>query len=265
LGVSVRCVRRRVFWLILPALAFLALSSSPTSGSALRTWHVVALGDSGASGRGDPTGLAWPRRYGRLLRQKLKLKVMVDNLAREGLSASQLLRELRSDPATRAAIRSADIILFGSTAGANLNAADANRAAGKCKDEQCYRTALKSWGRDFEGIVKTSIALRHGKKTVLRGVGEANNVPGAQDVIPPDATVELGLYQAKLMQQTICASMARHHGRCVDVLHAFNGPDGTGNAYKAGLMNKVDCCYASGKGHQLIAQLLLKTGLAPLR
>jgi hypothetical protein len=260
-----RCVARRGFWLILPALVLLAFSSNATSGSSARSWHVVALGDSGASGRGDPTGLAWPGRYGKLLRGKLGLKVTVDNFAREGQSASALLARLRSDPAIRAAVRRADIVLFGSTAGADLNAADAKRAAGSCKGEECYRTALAAWGRKFEGIVKASIALRHGKKTVLRGVGEANNVPGAQDVIPPDATVELGLYQAQLMQQTICASMTRHHGRCVDVLHAFNGADGRGNAYKTGLMNKVDCCYPSGKGHQLIAQLLLKTGLAPLR
>jgi hypothetical protein len=251
------------------AIAAVAFGCSAVAGASAmpdtKTWHVVALGDSGASGKGDPTRLAWPGRYGTLLRQKLKLKVKVDNLAEEGLSASALLARLRSDATTRTLVRRADIILFGSTAGANLNAADANLDAGKCKGEDCYRTALKAWGRDFEGIVKASIALRRGKKTVLRGVGEPNVVPGAQDVIPPFATVDLGLYQAKLMQQTICASMARHHGRCVDVLHAFNGPNGRGDAYKAGLMNKVDCCYASGKGHQLIAQLLLKTGLAPLR
>jgi hypothetical protein len=33
--------------------------------------------------------------------------------------------------------------------------------------------------------------------------------------------------------------------------------------YKSGLLNKVDCCYASGKGQQLIAELLLKAGLKP--
>jgi hypothetical protein len=262
-----------MFWLVRPwlpiALAAVAVGCPAVGGASAmpdaKTWHVVALGDSGASGRGDPTGLAWPGRYGRLLRQKLKLKVKVDNLAQAGLSASALLARLRLDNSTRTLVARADIILFGSTAGADLNAADARRAAGTCKDEECYRTALAAWGSVFERIVKTSIALRHSRKTVLRGVGEANNVPGAQDVIPPDATVELGLYQARLMQETICASMVRHHGRCVDVLHSFNGPDGTGDPYKAGLMNKVDCCYASGKGHQRIAQLLLKTGLAPLR
>jgi len=28
-------------------------------------------------------------------------------------------------------------------------------------------------------------------------------------------------------------------------------------------LNKIDCCYASGKGQQLIAALLLKTGVKP--
>jgi hypothetical protein len=256
---------QRLCLMAVPALLVLALSSSPSSGSSPRTWHVVALGDSGASGRGDPTGLAWPGRYGELLRQKLKLNVTVKNLAEEGQSASSLLQRLRSDQATRTLVARADVVLFGSTAGADLNAADARLAAGACKGRECYRTALTSWGRKFEAILNATTALRHGKKTVLRGVGEANVVPGAQDVIPAGATVELGLYQAQLIQKTICASLARHHGRCVDVLHAFNGPSGRRNAYKAGLLNKVDCCYASAKGHERIAQLLLKTGLAPLR
>jgi hypothetical protein len=43
----------------------------------------------------------------------------------------------------------------------------------------------------------------------------------------------------------------------------FNGPSGKRDAYKSGLLNKIDCCYASGKGQQLIAELLLKTGVKP--
>jgi hypothetical protein len=76
-------------------------------------------------------------------------------------------------------------------------------------------------------------------------------------------TVQLGLFQAKLIKQTVCATMVAHTGRCIDVLAAFNGPSGTRDAYKSGLLNKVDCCYASGKGQQLIAELLLKAGLKP--
>jgi hypothetical protein len=59
--------------------------------------------------------------------------------------------------------------------------------------------------------------------------------------------------------------MAEHEGRCIDVLEAFNGPDGTENAYEKGLMNHEDCCYPNSKGQQLMAELLLETGLAPLR
>jgi hypothetical protein len=255
--------------LILAAALVLVLASAATASTsssvAKKTWHVVALGDSGASGEGDPTGLAWSGRYGRLLRQRRHLKVTVTNLARAGRSSTVLLQALRSDPVTRAAVKRADIILFGSTAGASLNEADANLEAGRCKGEACYAAALQAWGRDFEGIVTTAIALRRGKKTVLRGVGEPNVVPGAEDVVPPFATVELGLYQAQLIRQTICATMSSHRGRCIDVLAAFNGPDGKGDAYKTGLMNKTDCCYPSGKGQQLIAQLLFNTGLAPRR
>ena len=42
-------------------LGVLSLSANPTKEAVgvVRPWHVVVLGDSGASGSGDPTGLAW--------------------------------------------------------------------------------------------------------------------------------------------------------------------------------------------------------------
>jgi len=50
-----------------------------------------------------------------------------------------------------------------------------------------------------------------------------------------------------------------------DVLLAFNGPVGTQNAYAKGLLTKAPCCYPSGKGQQVMAEVVFKTGLAPLR
>jgi len=35
--------------------------------------------------------------------------------------------------------------------------------------------------------------------------------------------------------------------------------------YAKGLLNHDDCCYPSAKGQQLMAELLLETGLAPVR
>jgi hypothetical protein len=59
--------------------------------------------------------------------------------------------------------------------------------------------------------------------------------------------------------------MSRHGGRCVDMLRAFNGTGATRDAHATGLLTRIDCCYPSGKGQQLMAELILKTGLAPLR
>jgi hypothetical protein len=45
----------------------------------------------------------------------------------------------------------------------------------------------------------------------------------------------------------------------------LNGASGTGNAYARGWLTKDPCCYPSGKGQQVMAQLVFDTGLAPLR
>jgi hypothetical protein len=130
---------------------------------------------------------------------------------------------LRSDSTTRTAVRQAQIVLFGSTAGANLNEADARLEAKQCKGEACYSSALRAWGRDYRQIVAAAAALRGAKNTVLCGVTEPNIVPGAQDMV---ATVQLGLYQARLIKQTVCAAMTARGGRCIDVLTALNGRSG---------------------------------------
>lgn len=76
-------------------------------------WNVVALGDSDTTGEGDASGPGWVGRYARLLRQKLGLDVVVTNLAVGGKTSPELLAEARSDPATRRAIESAQIVLVG--------------------------------------------------------------------------------------------------------------------------------------------------------
>ena len=50
------------------------------------------------------------------------------------------------------------------------------------------------------------------------------------------------------------AQISKTHLRCC--------ASGRENAYKRGLLNHEDCCYPSAKGQQLIADLLLKTGLS---
>jgi lysophospholipase L1-like esterase len=249
------------------AAGFLVVAAPATQGAKAAPLRIVALGDSETTGHGDPTRRGWVGRYAGLLRSRRGLKVTVTNLARDGTTSSRLLSIVRSDSTTRAALRKADIVLFG-IGGADLNAGDTRWEAGECSGEACYAGDLRAFGRNFDSVVATVRKLRGSKKTVLRAITPPNGLTGAEDVIPPflkPVATKIGVYQAKTLLQSICAGMAKHRGRCVDVLHAFNGPDGTENAYAKGLLNHDDCCYPSGKGQQLMAELLFRTGLKPLR
>jgi lysophospholipase L1-like esterase len=237
---------------------------SPRAVTGAAPLRIVALGDSDATGEGDPMRLGWVGRYARLLRARLGLQVTVTNLARNGQTSSQLVADVRSDPTTRRAVKKAQIVLFG-TGGADLNAGDARMEAGKCKAEACWAGGLRAFGRNLDTTVALVRKLRGSNATALRAITLPNVVPGAEDVVPPFATVAIGVYQTKTLRQLICAAMAKHRGRCVDVLRVFNGPDGTQNAYAKGWLTKSPCCYPSGKGQQLMAELVFRTGLKPLR
>jgi lysophospholipase L1-like esterase len=275
------CDLRRRLGIVLVATAWIATacggSSAPPSGGGSATpqlatgsasasssavLNVVALGDSDATGSGDPTGVGWVGYYSMSLQQKLNENTGVTNLAVDGKTSDQLLSELRSDPTTKQDVTNADIVLIG-IGGADLNTGDANLQAGTCKGKACYVPVLQAFGRNFDAIVAQVNALRHAP-TVIRAITLPNALPGAESEIPPFATPEISLYQAETETRIICQTMEKYGGRCVDVLHAFNGPSGTEDAYKTGLMNLQDCCYASAKGQQLIARLLVKTGLAPI-
>jgi len=224
--------------------------------------NIVALGDSDATGSGDPTGVGWVGYYSRSLQQKLNEQTGVTNLAVDGKTSDELLSELRSDPTTQQDVADADVVLIG-IGGADLNAGDAHLQAGTCKGKDCYVPVLRAFGRNFDAIVTQVAALRHAP-TVIRAITLPNALPGAESVIPPFVTPEIALYQAATETRIICQTMEKYGGRCVDVLHAFNGPSGSGDAYKTGLMNLQDCCYASAKGQELIARLLVKTGLTSI-
>jgi lysophospholipase L1-like esterase len=228
--------------------------------------RVVALGDSETTGSGDPTGAGWVERYARLLRTERHLAVQVTNLAVDGKTSGELLSDVRRDPATRKVLRNADVVLLG-VGGADYNAGDDAFAAARCRGEACYEPALRAFAKNFDATVAAVRELRGSKPTAMRSITQPNVLHGAEDVIPsflkPIAT-RIGVYQAKTANRAICATMARHEGECIDVLRAFNGPRGTRDAYATGLLNHEDCCYPSAEGQQLMAELLAKTGLAPL-
>jgi lysophospholipase L1-like esterase len=244
------------------ALSVAAASQGATAQPTV--WNIVALGDSDTTGEGDSTALGWVGRYARLLRQKFGLKVVVTNLAEGGKTSSELLSQMQSDPSTRAAVKKAQIVLIG-IGGADLNAGDDRAGAGSCKAEACYAADLQAFGHNLDATATLVRKLRSSKQAVLRAITLPNVVPGAEAIVPPFITHEVAIYQNTTLRRHICSAMTKHQGRCVDAYRAFNGSDGTQNAYAKGWLTKDPCCYPSGKGQQLLAQLLFKTGLAPLR
>jgi lysophospholipase L1-like esterase len=236
-----------------------APTSAPSASPASAAIRIVALGDSDTTGAGDPTGAGWVGRYGELVQRNLGVDVRVTNLAAEGETSDQLLDEVRSDDATQQELADADVVLIG-IGGADLNEGDADLEAGSCTGRACYTPVLYRFGKNFQDIV-AAVRASAPPAALLRAITLANVAPGAARVIPSFLTPDLGLYQAATERDAICDAMQKYKGKCIDVLTAFNGRSGMEDAYASGLMNKEECCYPSGKGQQLIAELLVKSGL----
>ena len=230
-------------------------SSTTTPGQSV---SVVAIGDSDATGIGDPTARGWVGRYADLLQAKLGTAVQSQNLAIEGQTSDQLRKAVTNDPGLRQTLAGADVVLIG-IGGADLNSGDDALSAGRCRGRACYAPVLRRFTINISAIAPE--VRRLARHALLLAMSLPNGFPGAGAAFPPFATADLSRYQAESERRSVCQAMHTNGGRCIDVIRAFNGPHDNRNAYAAGLMTKNPCCYPSAKGQQLIAQLMLATGL----
>lgn len=237
------------------------LSSPAGSGSGGRAISVIAIGDSDADGSGDATGRGWVGRYGDLVHSRLGVDVNVENRAQEGQTSAQLRDAVAGDKFLRHEIAGADIVLIG-IGGADLNEGDSALTAGQCHGLACYRPVMKQFDDNLAAIVGDVRKLA--PTALLRAITLPNPYPGAEDVIPPFITAEISRYEGITQRDITCRVMQHNAGRCADALRAFNGANGTRDAYQPGLMTEDPCCYPSGPGQQLMARLVLRTGLGAL-
>jgi lysophospholipase L1-like esterase len=238
-------------------------SAVPASSPSAHAVRIVALGDSDATGEGDSTGQGWVGRYAALVRQETGSPVHVTNLAVGGKTSDVLLTEVRSDPATRQALRGAQAVLLG-IGGADLNWGDDRLQAGQCQGRACYTPLLRQFRRNFDATL-AAVRQLAGRSTLIRAISGPNGYPGAGNAFPPFATPGVALYQVVTERTIVCGAVRKYGGDCIDVVRAFNGSSGTGDAYQAGLMTKDPCCYPSAKGQHRMAQLLYRLGLGPLQ
>jgi lysophospholipase L1-like esterase len=238
-------------------------SAAPASSPSTWAVRIVALGDSDTTGAGDPSGQGWVGHYAALVHKATGSAVHVTNLASEGKTSDVLLNEVQSDPTTRQALDGAQIVLLG-IGGADLNTGDDNLQTGQCKGRACYEPLLRQFSRNFDATV-AGVRRLAGRAALIRAISFPNGYPGAGTAYPPFITADISLYQAVTERTIVCHAVRKYAGDCIDAIRAFNGPSGTGDPYKAGLMTKDPCCYPSAQGQQLVAQLLYRLGVGPLQ
>jgi lysophospholipase L1-like esterase len=147
-------------------------------------WDYVALGDSLAAGVGARRG--YVDRYAEHLRADTGARVRVVNLGVSGQTSPQLLHALRKVPATRRALRGAEVVTF--NIGINdLGQARGSYEAGTCggaQGERCLRRAVEAFEGNWDAIVRELSSLRPADEAVIRTTG-LGYTPLAQGVFDP--------------------------------------------------------------------------------
>jgi hypothetical protein len=174
----------------------------------------------------------------------------------ESKTSASLRVSLTTDETTRAAVRTADIILVATGPNA-LGAIVPRISAGRCggpDDQECIRRLGTRWARDFDAILDEVTELRQGRPTVIRLVNAANGFlidPGLAAAVPRGFAQVGGHLVFELLTRAQCSAARAHDAICVDVDPQITGPGGDSNENSTASMRAV-------------AQALMKTGLAEL-
>lgn len=143
-----------------------------TTTDAPVVWNYVALGDSLAAGTGASYE-GYVDRYAAYLEDDTGVRVSVTNLGQNGLTSSELLFALRSDPSWRRAVGEADILTV------NIGLNDLGRAAetyeqGNCggaDNQDCLRKDVETVRGNWDTITAELLSLRSTSDTIIRVAG----------------------------------------------------------------------------------------------
>ena len=241
------------------------------------SWHLVAVGDSIPFGGQDCGGCeAFPQLFGEWIKNTTGKTVDVSNLTQHNnLTAARMAVELPQSwrKPIRDALRQADIITV--TIGHNdtpWNAVDdaCDQAHGFFDGNTsaswdilvgpCLDTEVARYRKNLDAILTEITALRAGQPTAIRLTTQYADIPG-DPCCPPEAT-KASTTVKDAFNTAACEVAAQHDVVCIDVYHAFNGPDGSQDA---GPLLGPDHTHPSAAGQQRIADLLEAAGLAPLQ
>lgn len=244
---------RRYLGRIFAVLAVLSLSAAvaPTRSEGAPTdLHVLGLGDSVAAGSGCDC-LPVPERYAQLRGERDHTSYDTTNLAKSGLTTSDLLDQLTNDEDTITAAQTADVIIV--IVGANDLAELVADAPDPCL-ETCLAPPVVSMAITFDEVMQRLDALRKPDSTVLvTGYwnvfldGQVGRENGAK-------TYDLSLTVTDAANLVLSADSERHGATFVDLATPFKGADGSQDPTS---LLAEDGDHPNEAGTELIAQELL--------
>jgi lysophospholipase L1-like esterase len=221
------------------------------------TVRYTALGDSLATGAGADT--SYVAEYADWLEAETGSAVEVIDLAVNGWTSQDLLRELSSDASMRAAVAEAHVVTW-SIGGNDLLAALPSLLQGTCggsDGQDCIREAVEVAADSSEEVLDELLAIRGDRSDGLLTLGLYLPFVEAPHVAPflGDLWTHLDAFNRHLTR------MAHERGVPVaDVADAFHGPDGDQDPVTRGLIAE-DGLHPSDRGHAVIAHELAAAGL----
>jgi lysophospholipase L1-like esterase len=237
------------------------------AADATERWDYVALGDSVPYGAGDVAGKSFVPLYAHFIEQDTGVAVRFHNLATDGGTARDLLRQLRADQQVRRAVQQAEVLTI--SIGANdleSHLPDyASKTCGAPDNQACFRKAVAAFKPTWAAILTEIRSLRR-DQSLIRVTNDYNPFPGNAR-----AAANLGAHitdaftpYLRQLNAYRCSSAERMGILCADVAKAFNGANTNESAFAKGLIGTDEFSHPSAKGHRLIAQLLRSLGYRPL-
>jgi lysophospholipase L1-like esterase len=195
--------------------------------------------------------------------------VRTQNLStHDNLTGARLVERIRTSTPIRTAVAAADIVIV------NIGHNDTpwNSLDDSCDGAnpdgvfnwasytgECVTQLAQRHGDDLDAILTEIDMLRAGQPTAIRVLTDYNDIIG-WELAPSEAT-EPSVEVLDAFAAATCQAAEAHDAICVDVYHAFNGPDGRG---AAGALLGRDYTHPSAAGQQRIAELIETAGSAPL-